>query len=122
MQADCEPDHDRPTQTLTDRAMWILKLKEKRKLTQLTLEEILEDVTELCSNLLVDLEQHVSSALACVGVKIDDVPGLSTLFSSESEFSQPFKHLNTYHHQLAFYRENFHFVVSCFTYRGKRGV
>lgn len=40
---------------LKARALWILKLKEKRNLTQSTLNEVLLDVTELCSDILCDV-------------------------------------------------------------------
>lgn len=96
---------------LKRRALWILKLKEKRKLTQSTLEEILQDVTELCTDLVAELGKHVASTLLSAGVKAEEVPGLLELFDEKSECCQPFHHLNTYHRQLSFYRANFNFVV-----------
>ncbi len=42
------------------KACWVLKLKEKRKLTQKTLDEILQDVSELCLDIVTSLEIEVS--------------------------------------------------------------
>lgn len=122
---DSELDHDLfgdqhmetetdPHSELLRRALWILKLKEKRKLTQSALEEILQDVTELCTDLVTQLGERVVATLTSAGVMTHEVPGLLELFDSEkSEFCHPFHHLNTYHRQLSFYRANFNFVVCC---------
>ena len=101
-----------PHSELLRRTLWILKLKEKRKLTQSALEEILQDLTELCTDLVTQLGERVVAALTSAGVMTREVPGLLELFDSEkSKFCQPFHHLNTYHRQLSFYRANFNFVV-----------
>lgn len=110
-QMDTQPDPQ--FEQLKRRALWILKLKEKRKLTQSALEEILQDVTELCTDLVRELGERVASTLLSAGVKAEEVPGLLELFDEKSECCQPFHHLNTYHRQLSFYRANFNFVVCC---------
>ena len=86
-------------QTVRDLSLlvWILKLKEKRKLIQSTLDEILQDVTELCTDFVAELGKHVASTLLSAGVKAEEVPGLLELFDEKSECCQPFHHLNTYH-------------------------
>lgn len=56
MDVDMEDDK---LQFLKRQAFWILKMKEKRNLTQSTLEEILSDVTELCKDLI-----------GCLGLKV----------------------------------------------------
>ena len=40
-------------------ALWILKLKEGRKLTQSATEEILQDVTELCGGIIANLKSDI---------------------------------------------------------------
>ncbi len=102
---------DPQLEQLKRRAMWILKVKEKRKLTQSTLEEILQDVTELFTDLVTQLGERVAATLQSAGRTAVEIPGLLELFSDKSEFCQPFQHLNTYHRQLSFYRANFNFVV-----------
>ena len=52
-----EPDDEK--EFLKRRAFWIMKVKEKRLLTQATLEEILQDITELCTDLIIGLGHKV---------------------------------------------------------------
>lgn len=42
------------------RALWILKVKERCKLPQSTLDEILTDVTELCKDIILDMGQKIT--------------------------------------------------------------
>ena len=93
-------------------AMWILKLKEGRKLTQSTTEEILSDVTELCSNVMCRLRHDIQESLDSAGVDINDIPGLDTLLSETSPYATPFSNLNSQFLQLSYYRNHLNFVVS----------
>lgn len=93
-------------------ARWILRVKEGRKLTQSCLDELLSDVTDLCSYTAVQLGQQASSLLRDAGIKMDDIPGLNELFQEGSPYCQPFSQLETQHRQLSFYRSHFNYVVS----------
>ena len=92
-------------------ALWILKVQEMYKLPQSTMESILDDVTGLFQDLLMDLCDEVKSVLAKADIAHSDVPGLLDLFASTSSYAQPFAGLNTKHLQLKFYEENFDLVV-----------
>lgn len=95
---------------------WILKIKEKRKLTQQTLSEILGDVSEFCANRIAKLSESVFTKLQSAGVTPNDIPGFIDLFDSSSPFCRPFDGLDTYFHQMSFYRDHFKLIVSmiCF--------
>ena len=109
LQDNAPPD---PLQQLKQRALWILKLKERRKLTQVTLDEVLHDVTELCTDLVTLLGESVMELLKSAGVSLECVPGLQELFAEDSDFCKPFKNLDTHYKQLAFSRAHFNLVVS----------
>ena len=93
-------------------ARWILRVKEGHKLTQSCVEELLGDVTDLCSYTVSQLGTQVSSLLREAGIKMDDIPGLDELFQPGSSYCQPFYQLETQHRQLAFYTSHFNYVVS----------
>lgn len=56
-------------------ALWILKLKEGRKLTQTTTEKILSDVTELCSSIVLHLKNKVHRVLESADITPSNIPG-----------------------------------------------
>ena len=93
-------------------AMWILKLKEGRKLTQSTTEEILSDVTELCTDVVCRLGHDILKVLESAGVNASDIPGLHHLLSETSPYSTPFSNLKSQFLQLSYYRNHLNFVVS----------
>ena len=49
-------------------AMWILKIQESCKLPQSTMETVLHDITGFIQDLLVDIEDEISSCLTNAGV------------------------------------------------------
>ena len=93
-------------------ARWILRVKEGCKLTQSCVEELLGDVTDLCSYTVSQLGMQVSSLLRDAGIKTDDILGLDELFQPGSSYCQPFYKLETLHRQLTFYTSHFNYVVS----------
>lgn len=101
----------RPTPQQANTAMWILKLKEARRLTQTCVDSVLQEVTELCTVSISELGGAVDSVLQSAGLRMDDIPGLRELFSQSSPFCRPFDGLDTYHRQLAFYKSHLNFVV-----------
>ena len=92
-------------------ALWILKLKEGRRLTQSTTEEILSDVTELCSSINLCLKNDVHRILESADITPGNIPGLDDLFSANSSYALPFCNLQTHYKQM-YFRSNFNFVVS----------
>lgn len=53
---------------------WIIKVKEERKLTQRVLEEILLDITDLCTDIVSNLRKSVSTELESLNMKMEDMP------------------------------------------------
>lgn len=92
-------------------AIWILKLKEGRKLTQSAMEEILSDVTELCTDMVTRLGHDVCKILESAGVNMRDIPELDVLLSDESPYAAPFCNLKSQFLQHSYYRNHLNFVV-----------
>ena len=110
-------------------AMFVLKLKEKHKLAQTTVDDILADTEELLGRAIERLKQRVSTLLNEAGVDPKEVPNFLETFG-DSEITQTFSGLNTEHLQTKFYRENMGLVVPASanfgfqiaSYRGKKWV
>lgn len=95
-----------------DAAMWVLKLKERRMLTQTATDEILSDVTELCTDIVADTKEEVFTVLRSAGVNPEEIPGLRNIFSESSQHAQPFSNIRTPYLQLSYCRKHLNFVVS----------
>ena len=102
-----DPSHE----LVRNAALWILKLKEGRKLSQSATEEILSDVTEMCSNLINCLGEDLYKLLNSMNINPDDIPGLKDLFKEESQYTQPFRGIDTFYLQMSYYRSHLKFVV-----------
>ena len=102
--------YDMEPPTKKHRAEWILKIKETNKLTQSCTENILQDVTHLCTSITTDLTAAVKRKLAAY----DTPPGLDqdiiNILQSDV-YSNPFKGLETQYKQMQYLRESFNFVV-----------
>ena len=92
-------------------ALFLLSLKEKQKLTQVSLDKVIEGVTGLFQEQLSSLHSQIRSKLEEAGVDTATISGLSELFDQEN-VKHPFLGLETQHQQMKFYKENFTFVVS----------
>ena len=89
---------------------WIMEIKEQRKLPQVTVNKIIEDFSEFCENNITKLGEEVMEKIKSAGIS-SEIPGLAELFSSQSQYCQPFAGLDTTYRQLAFYRQHFKLVV-----------
>lgn len=87
-----------------------MKIKEQRKLTQLTVNEIIQDFSDYCENHVAKLGEEVLAKLESAGITTE-IPGLAELFTSPSPFCQPFAGLDTTYRQVAFYTKHFNLVV-----------
>lgn len=95
----------------TSSALFILGLKEERKLTQTALQGVIEGVTTLSRSRLSALHAEVCSTLNAAGVSPSSISGLNELFDSDGPFGRPFSGLETQHQQLSFYKTHFQFIV-----------
>ena len=99
---------------MTPAALFILNLKEKQKLTQVSLQKVIEGVTTLFQGHIQGLHDQITKFLVEAGVS-DCISGLDDIFSQE-RIQQPFLGLETKHTQLKFYRNHFNFIVSSWQY------
>lgn len=76
-------------------ALWILKLKEGRKLAQSAIDEILSDVTEFCTNVVCQLGNDLHCVLNSAGVNPDDIAGFNALVNENSLHVSPFANIQT---------------------------
>lgn len=96
-------------------AIWILKIKEKHKLSQKAVKEIIDDVTLFFQGLLMDIWEEVECLLQTANITPDTMSSLRALFSSGGKYSQPYKGLETEYNQLKFFKNHFSMVVSNLT-------
>lgn len=80
-------------------------------MTQACLEELLGDITELCTYMVTKLGE-VTTLLKEANVSMEAIGRVSKLFDDKSPFCKPFHNLETNYLQLAYYRSHFGFVVS----------
>lgn len=92
-------------------ALFLLGLKEKHKLTQVSVEGVVTGVTSLVQSSLLQLQSQVSSYLLESGVSSDVITSLKPLFTSNGLVTNPFEGLETKHLQTNFYRTHFNLIV-----------
>lgn len=89
-------------------AIHILKFKERYKLSQTTVDNIISDVGEITTNIVSRLHERVADLLAQKQVPLDDE--IKELFSDTS--LRPFEKLKTEHKQVQYFRKHLGLVVS----------
>lgn len=95
-----------------DKARWILNLRDENKLTQSCTENILSNITLLCSQLVDDIKQTVGKQLQ--EYKVSSEITYKVLQSLDnSNYKQPFEGLETKHQQVSFFKKHLGYVV-CF--------
>ena len=90
-------------------AMFILKTRDGRRLTQAATDNILRDVTELFQSRLETVCHNTVETLKDAGV---DDSTISTVKDSILAQCKPFKGLETEYHQNAYIRDHFGLIVS----------
>ena len=92
-------------------AKWVLNLRDENKLTQSTTENILSNITTLCSQLMDEIKQGIREELNDCQVSHDIATKiLHTL--DRDDWKQPFKGLETKNQQLHFFQQQLGYVVS----------
>lgn len=95
-----------------EKARWILNLRDENKLTQSCTENILSNVTLLCSQLVDNIKQTVGKQLQEYEVS-SDITHKVLQSLDNSDYKQPFKGLETKHQQVSFFKKHLGYVV-CF--------
>ena len=107
-----EPEfHHDPISDKRSDAMYILKLKEKYKLAQTTVDYILGDTEEIAGRLVSRLQHRLITTLSEAGVNALEIPGFREVFEGP-EVLRPFSGLNIEYLQDKYFRENMGLVVS----------
>ena len=92
-------------------AIWILKIRECNKLTQVTTESIIKDVDSLYQVALDNIRFAAEGALKEAGILPGQIPGLSAILSPTGPYGKLFSGLETHHRQLTYMKEHFKLVV-----------
>ncbi len=89
-------------------ALFLLKLKEHRRVTQTAIDDVVEGCQSLFQQTLLTLHSGVRSCLAGHGVDPDSVTGLKETFLN---YSDPFLGLENKYKQENYYKEKLGLVV-----------
>lgn len=92
-------------------AKWILKTTETRKLTRSASIGIIQDVSEIVSEVSTMLYDQVKSSLVKNGIELGAIPELCDIFSEHNFVVTPFKNITTFHQQLELYKKHYNFIV-----------
>lgn len=90
-------------------ALFLLKMKELRKISQVTIDDIISEYDGVFSHTVLHLHACVRAKLAALGVDENIIEGLREVFT---DVPSPFQGLETRHLQEKFYREHLALVVS----------
>ena len=90
-------------------ALFLLKLKESRRLTQAAIDDIVQEWDGLFNHSVQRLLAGVRAKMAAAGIDYRDIDGLQEIFQ---EVPHPFEGLQTRHLQEKYYREFLGLVVS----------
>ena len=85
-----EDSHNLPAfQSIT--AHWIFKIKECCKLTQSTMDEIIQRVNDLNQYIISQISLAVTGVITEAGLDVGDFPKLKDIFDLNGSFGRPFK-------------------------------
>lgn len=93
-------------------ALYLMKLKESRLLTQTSLDSVVEGTTTIVQNTVQRLRKEVEEKLRENGQEMMDIDGLSDVFDETQSLCHPFAHVRTKSQQTTYQRINFSLVVS----------
>ncbi|XP_028409272.1 uncharacterized protein LOC114531867 [Dendronephthya gigantea] len=113
----CEEDSMRRVNALS-----MMKIREEGKLTQKSLNIVVDTSTEIVRRTTCMIKTGVDNSLKAVGVDMSTVPGLNELFNEDSLANNPFKGIATESEQCQYYREHFKLVEPKCTVLGERHV
>ena len=111
---------DAPTDTTVNKpifdlkratALFLLKVQEIQKVSQVALDDMVTEFSSLCSTELTKLQTKVFSCLRHSGVDPEEICGLKDTFS-KCTFNDPFHGLTSTYLRNKYYEENLGLVVS----------
>lgn len=92
-------------------ALFLMGLKEEKKLTQVAMQGVVDGVTTLCQSRLCSLSEEISKLFKDkLGTEVP--PELEGLLDVNEIFGNPFHGLETRYKQDQYYRTHFKIVVS----------
>ena len=112
MDLTAENSEDRAEFDRRENAFYLLRTKESNLLSQKCLDDIVEGTTHLVRNTVDSIKSKLKECLDEARIKLDEVPGLEGIFSTENPIYNPFEHVSTKHKQALFFKENFGLIVS----------
>ena len=103
-------DNGMPEQ-LNSKALFLLKIKEDRRISQSNVDCLIGDLTVLLKEELMSLKSDIISCVKEGQDTDDSVSRINEIFSKKLSTS-PFEGLDTAHLQRKYFLEHFHLVVS----------
>lgn len=98
-------------QHMKQMALFLLKTREVRKVSQVALDGIIADFTQMHERTVNELKLEVRACLQAKGMSISAFEGLEDVFHDPRKI-EPFRRLNSKFLQEKFYREHLHLLVS----------
>lgn len=98
---------DKKTQQRTS-ALFILKMKETRRLSQVAIDDIIEGYRGVFDFAIQRMRCGVDASLADAGIDPTDVPRLESVFKNRAN---PFEGLETYDAQESYFRDKLDLLV-----------
>ena len=98
-------------------ALFLLKLKEHRRISQIALDDIVEEWGDLFSHTVKRLSATVCAKLSSTGINVEDIDGLDQLFE---DLPHPFEGLKTRFLQKNFFRESLGLVVGIHVHHSRQ--
>ena len=90
-------------------ALFLLKLKEHRRVTQTAIDDVVEGCQSLVQQTIQTLHSSIRSCLADSGVDPDSITGLEETLS---KYPAPFLGLENKYKQEKYYKENLDLILS----------
>lgn len=91
-------------------ALFLLKLKEQRRITQVAIDDIVQGCQGLLSVTIDRVQAIIKAKLAESGVDLNQIEGLDDSFK---QVIDPFEGIETCHLQERYFRETLGLIVSC---------
>ena len=92
------------------RAKWVLKIRETNSLTQSCTEKLLNDITDMCADIIDELKEDIFQNLKSASTPSPLIEEINAI-CDDVIYRQPFMGLETQYKQQQFYIKHLNFVV-----------